>query len=114
MLIKNNEMRMEKRENMRGGKGAPTLRFPCGDGDLPDSCRLIAEITLPPGASIGRHAHTDDTELYYMLSGEAKADDNGMDVMLKAGDSMITGNGAYHSVENISASDCVFLAIIVR
>lgn len=113
MLIKHSEMRSETREQMRGGKGMPMLTHLSNEGDLPKSCRLLTEITLAPGSGVGKHEHVGETEVYYIIKGEAKADDNGMDVMLKVGDSLITGNGAYHSIENISDTDCVFLALII-
>lgn len=113
MLLNRTEMTSEIRENMRGGKAYADIRFLLDDDSLPTHCRLFSEILLPPGGSIGLHEHVGETEIFYMLEGEARADDNGMDVMLRAGDVLTTGGGASHSIENVGTGNCRFVAVIM-
>lgn len=113
MLVKRSEMPGEIRENMRGGKGAADIRFILNDAALPKNTRLFSEILLTPGSSIGPHEHINETEVYYMLEGEVHADDNGMDVILKAGDVLVTGSGQYHMVENAGSADARLVAVII-
>ena len=38
--------------------------------DLPSNFKLVAEFTIDPGCSIGKHDHTGNTELYFITDGE--------------------------------------------
>ena len=114
MFVKANEMREETRENMRGGKGSVYFRHPVADkADLPAKCRLFAEIIVPTGASMGYHEHMGETEFYYILEGTGILDDGKTRTPLNPGDTVVTGNGGGHSVENESGSDLKLLACIV-
>jgi mannose-6-phosphate isomerase-like protein (cupin superfamily) len=73
----------------------------------------LAEITLPPGASIGKHSHDAETEYFLVVSGSGAVDDNGVEKQVSAGDSIITGGGAYHSVKNTGAVPLILHAAIV-
>ena len=45
---------------------------------------------------------------------EAKADDNGQTVELNPGDTLLTGDGAGHSIESIGDEPLVIMAVISR
>ncbi len=45
-----------------------------------DGLNKILRGTLPPGATIGRHTHEDDSEIIYILSGHGTVDDDGTPV----------------------------------
>ena len=112
MLIKRNEMKTEVKEKMRGGEGKAQLVY-LVDCENEKNIRLLAEITLMPGCSIGSHSHEAETEYFVILSGEGMVNDNGTEKPVKAGDTMITGNGAAHSIRNNGSVPLVFHAIIV-
>jgi mannose-6-phosphate isomerase-like protein (cupin superfamily) len=112
MLIKRNEMKTEVKEKMRGGEGKTELVH-LVDCENEKNIRMLAEITLKPGCSIGGHSHEAETEYYVILSGEGIVNDNGIEKSVKAGDTMITGNGASHSICNNGSVPLVFHAIIV-
>jgi mannose-6-phosphate isomerase-like protein (cupin superfamily) len=105
-------MKTEQKEKMRDGEGiaSQVLLVDC---EKEKNIRLLAEMTLPPGASIGPHKHDAETEYYLILSGSGLVHDNGTDVPVKAGDAVITGNGAAHSIKNTGAVPLVFHAVIV-
>ncbi|GHV74958.1 hypothetical protein AGMMS49940_22600 [Spirochaetia bacterium] len=63
--------------------------------------------------SIGYHQHDAETEYFIFTSGAGTANDNGTEHPVKAGDMMVTGNGASHSVKNTGSVPLVFNAIIV-
>ncbi|MDR2483057.1 MAG: cupin domain-containing protein [Treponema sp.] len=111
MVIHRNEMTTERKENMRGGEGAAILTHFSGGGV--QHTRLAAELSLPPGASIGYHQHTDETEYFVFLEGSGVVNDNGEEVPVQKGDVMITGGGASHAVKNTSAVPLVFNAFII-
>jgi mannose-6-phosphate isomerase-like protein (cupin superfamily) len=116
MVIHRNEMAQERKENMRGGEG--TVGFShfidgAANNEAQRHVRLAAELTLPPGASIGYHQHTGETEYFIFTQGKGIVNDNGAEVPVEKGDVVITGNGASHSVRNSGSVPLILNAIIV-
>ena len=112
MVIRRNEMKTEVREKMRGGEGSASfVHFV--NCEKEKNIRMLAEVTLQPGSSVGKHSHENETEYYIILSGSGTADDNGKETQINAGDTIITGNGAFHSIANTGSVPLVFHAIIV-
>jgi mannose-6-phosphate isomerase-like protein (cupin superfamily) len=105
-------MRIEQKEKMRGGEGTVSLVH-LADCEKEKNIRLLAELTLPPGASIGSHRHEGETEYFLVLSGSGLVDDDGTERAVTAGDTIITGGGASHSVKNTGAGPLVMHAVIV-
>jgi mannose-6-phosphate isomerase-like protein (cupin superfamily) len=112
MVVKRNEMKTELKEKMRGGEETVALVH-FTECENEKNIRLLAEITLPPGASIGKHQHDAETEYFLIVSGSGIVDDNGVEKQVSAGDSIITGDGAYHSVKNTGDVPLVMHAVIV-
>ena len=112
MVIKRSEMKVEEIERMRDGEGKAQLTYLL-DGSTQKNARMFAEVTLDPGCSIGYHPHNSETEYYFILSGSGVVNDDGKDVQVKKGDSVITGFGAYHSIKNNGSVPLVFHAVIV-
>ncbi|MBR7139473.1 MAG: cupin domain-containing protein [Lentisphaeria bacterium] len=113
MIRKAGEYRTELRENMRGGNGTVKIEhYWEAEKEMHAHNRMAAQLTLPPGGSIGFHNHENEDEIFVIIKGEAEADDNGKCVRLSAGDTLLTGNGAGHSIRNVGESDLVLTAII--
>ena len=112
MVIHRNEMKVEEKENMRGGDGKACITHLL-DGGTQRNARLFAEIVLEPGASIGYHQHESETEYYFIVSGNGIVNDDGKDVEVKPGDAIITGEGASHAIKNSGTVPLVFYAIII-
>ncbi|MDL2318671.1 cupin domain-containing protein [Eubacteriales bacterium OttesenSCG-928-A19] len=113
MVRKENDMQVEVRKEMRGGKGEVLLRHLEKDG-LPENGRLFAKLTLAPGCSIGPHTHTGEAEVFYFAHGEGVVTDDGVAIPVKAGDSMTTLDGHAHNVENTGTEDLVIIATIIK
>jgi mannose-6-phosphate isomerase-like protein (cupin superfamily) len=115
MLCHRNELKTEIREKVRDGNGVLSfLHLVEGKGAVQKNTNLLAEITIPPGGSIGRHAHTEETEFYIILEGAGVVNDNGTDKPVAKGDVMITGNGEFHSIANTGSTPLVLHAVIVK
>ena len=71
------ELRVERKENMAGGKGHVIIKHILEDKELNGKCKMYAEVTLEPGCSLGYHEHHNESETYYILRGEGNYDDNG-------------------------------------
>ncbi|MCL2601448.1 MAG: cupin domain-containing protein [Treponema sp.] len=112
MVIHRNEMKVEEKERLRDGEGSARMTHLL-DASAEKNARMFAEITLNQGSSIGYHSHNSETEYYFIISGSGVVNDNGKEVQVKQGDSIITGNGASHSIKNTGSVPLVFHAVIV-
>lgn len=112
MIKLENDMEIEIREKMRGGNGNVKIKHIFKKEDLNGKCRLFSKISLAPGDSVGIHTHENEEEIYYVLCGKAKVNDNGEYKELNVGDAILTGNGEYHSIENIGHNILEFMAVI--
>jgi mannose-6-phosphate isomerase-like protein (cupin superfamily) len=112
MVVQRDGMKTEVKEKMRGGEGSVHFTH-LVDCEKEKNIRMLAELTRPPGASIGYHRHDGETEYFIILSGVGEVDDNGVKLPVKAGDSIITGNGASHGIRNTGNTPLVFHAVIV-
>ena len=103
---------VEVRSRMRGGSGDVQIAHVIKDS-LPGKCRMLSEITIAPGGSIGYHVHEKETEIFIIKSGRALIDDNGVKVTANPGDAISTPGGHGHSVESIGDESLVMTAIII-
>ena len=114
MVRTKEEQKTQVRSAMRGGKGDISLRALFSEEEMLGRALLCSVITVEPGCSIGAHAHDPDFEIYYVLEGELKMDDNGTERVLRAGDAMLTKNGESHDVENRTNKAARLLAIVIN
>lgn len=114
MIRKAAAMPLIEREALRSGIGCAKTQNCFTEEELAPHAGMVARITLAPGCSIGEHAHTEDAELYYLLSGMAMANDNGEMVELHAGDAMWTSGGAHHAIINHGTEPLVLLAVVAK
>jgi mannose-6-phosphate isomerase-like protein (cupin superfamily) len=112
MVIRRGEMKVEDKERMRDGEGVVRLTHLVGGGTQKNA-RMFAEVTLEPGCSIGYHRHDSETEYYFILSGTGTVNDDGKEVQVQKGDSVITGNGASHGIKNTGTAPLILHAVIV-
>ena len=114
MTRKSNEVRVDVRENMRGGNGKVTLLHSFNEAEIESKVRVCARIDLGPGCSIGEHDHTGEDEIYYIICGTGKVSDNGTDVIVTAGDAVLTGKGEVHSIENVGKDLLSLVAVVIK
>ncbi len=106
-------MKIERRENMRGGEGHAIIKHILEEEQLNDKCRLYGEITLEPGCSIGYHEHSGESETFYVIRGTGEFDDNGSVRTVAPGDMTYTPDGCGHAIKNTGDTDLVFMALIL-
>lgn len=104
-------MRIE--EQLCGGEGRVQIRDLLDETQRIGKCGLYAEITLEPGCSVGYHVHHDESETYYILSGEGVYEDNGVTRTVQKGDVTYTPDGCGHGLKNTGAENLVFMALIL-
>lgn len=113
MIRKATDCKKEFRENMRGGNGTVEITNFATPEELNNKGRLFANITLKPGCSIGYHVHEKDSELFYLMKGEARYNDNGVETIVSAGDVMLCPAGTGHAIANNGEEDVEICAVIV-
>jgi len=114
MVRKSDEKQVDKFEHKFGADGYITVRslINC-DKELNDKGRVFAHTTVAPHSGIGYHVHNGDTEIYYVLSGKAKYNDNGTLTTIEAGDVTFTPSGTGHGIENDSDEPLDIIALII-
>jgi len=113
MITKAQDMRVDVRTNLFGGTGDFYLTHFLEKENAANTGRLFARSKLPPGGSIGYHAHMGEFEVYYILLGRALVNDNGHEHILEPGDSILTPSGHSHSIANVGENDLEYIALII-
>ena len=114
MLKKKDAQEIEIRKNMRGSTGEITIRHHLKPEEIKARTRLCAELILPPGAGIGPHDHVEEDEIYIIQKGQGLMTDGGKEFPVAAGDAVLTGQGASHSIKNTGPGDLVITAVIIK
>jgi mannose-6-phosphate isomerase-like protein (cupin superfamily) len=113
MIRSAGDRKLEVRENMRGGTGPVTFRHFFEKDEITARCRLCAELTIPPGAGIGKHDHVTEDEVYIVTRGAGILDDGRTKTRIRAGDSVLTGRGESHAISNDGNEDLHLIAVIM-
>ena len=113
MIRKSEEMEIETRDKMRDGAGTVTIQHLLKKEDFTSKVRLCSRLTLPPGAGIGSHRHDNEDEVFVIIKGMGIIDDGHSRNHVSEGDTILTGNGESHSLENDSSENLELLAVIM-
>lgn len=100
--------------DIRGGKGQVDFEYVLPEEYLGKASKLYAQITLHPHSSIGYHKHIGDGEMYAIVEGKGRYNDNGNWVDCKAGDVFYAHDGEGHGIENTCDEPLIFTALIVN
>lgn len=106
MKINFNEMNEEVKPNFKGGEKEYRVK------DYTDDLNKIMQGRLVPGASIGMHQHTANSEIIYIISGKGKTICDGVEHRLEGGDVTYCKKGHTHTLINDSDSDLIFFAVV--
>lgn len=112
MICRRKDMPTQVRPEMKGGSGEVTVTHFVDTKNL-KNIRLLGELSLPKGTSIGQHPHENETEYFVILEGTAIATDNGREEIVNKGEVIITGHGATHSIRNEEETTLKVLAFII-
>jgi len=113
MILRKADRPTMVKEQMRGGDGSVFFRDLTTPETLPCKTRLLSELTLKKGDSVGAHGHEGEVEVFYVIRGTATILDGGEETLVYAGDVAITDGDAPHSLANRHDEDLVVLAMIV-
>ena len=115
MIRKASEFKQQVVPNMCGGDGNVYLGNAFKNSEIKSNVCAFCTVTLEKGGSVGMHQHTEDDEIYYILSGKGLVDEgDGNKVPVTAGDAILTGDNSYHSIANAGDEPLVFLAVVIK
>jgi quercetin dioxygenase-like cupin family protein len=81
---------------------------------LPESgTALVVEVCLQPGGGAPIHRHSEDREIFYIISGELTVEVDGECAVMRAGDVCHLPTGSAHGFRNAGNVDTLFLAIAI-
>jgi mannose-6-phosphate isomerase-like protein (cupin superfamily) len=107
------DLKTQQQNNMRGGNGTITMRHLLAGEEMLGKGRLFAEVTIPPGASIGPHRHEGEAEVYYILQGTGRYRDNDDVLSIGPGDLALVEDQNSHAIENIGDVPMKLIALIL-
>ncbi len=109
--------RAHERENldktMFGGPGMAHFTKLLDQDEFEGKGRLYNYVRLHHGEGIGKHRHSGDFEVYFILKGEGLYDDNGCETTVKAGDVTVCHDGEEHALCNNGPDDLEMVALIL-
>lgn len=73
--------------------------------DFDEKGHLLQVVTIPSATRQRLHSHAKQTEVFYILEGEATLTINGLDYPANPGDAFICSPGDVHNVWNKTARD---------
>ena len=112
MIFRRKDQRRDSMEKPRGGTGKVSFIHFAEKEDM-KGVRMLAELTLPPGAGFGYHEHVGEAEYFLILSGTGIVNDNGKEEAVGHGDMALVRNGESHCIKNNGTVPLVLHAIIV-
>ena len=110
---RSSEMLTQHNEQMRGGKGTVTVKHLLKPDEMLGKGRLFAELTVPPGASVGLHRHEGDVEAYYILQGKGRYRNNDESYDVVAGDLTLVDDLNSHGIENTGDEPLRLIGLIL-
>ena len=112
MIRRAEERKVDHNEKMREGTGTVKVNHLLSKEEFEGAGRLFSELHIQPGDSIGYHIHENEQEFFYILSGEGLYNDNGTEVVVKAGDVAICKDGEYQGIKAVGNEPLVFIGLI--
>lgn len=108
------ERKIERIENMCGGKGYVIIEHLLRDNEVSKKCKLYAEVTIEKDCELGYHEHHGETETYYITQGKGIYNDNGRNVNVTVGDVLFCKNGCGHGLINDGDEAIKMIALIIE
>lgn len=114
MIKKANQFDKEIVPNFCGGAGEMVIHTGIHGDEARSKICACCTVTLEKGSEVGRHQHTEDDEIYYILSGKGLYDDgDGVYTEVVPGDVTLCGENGFHAIKNEEDEPLVFLAVVV-
>ena len=80
---------------------------------MDNKARMFAHVVIAKNSSIGYHEHVNESETYYIISGQGVYNDNGTNRPVSAGDITFTPDGFGHGLDNTGTENLVLMALVI-
>lgn len=104
---------VEHSEAYHGGKGS-FFRRTLLDGVPGSVFKYVRDITVPPGSVIGEHPHSDDEEVYFIISGTGVMVVDGEERVVGPGSAILTLSGSTHGIRNDATENLRLFVVCAR
>jgi len=113
MILKNNVTGIRKNKIGGSGEGSGSFFYiPIPDQD--GAFTMSTRIELDPGSSIGYHEHSDNEEVYFIMSGSGLYTEEGEKMDVQAGDLLLCRTGHSHGIKNTGKDKMIIGAAIAK
>ena len=92
--------------HFKGGNGVAKMRM------FHDGKNRIMKGTLEKGCSIGMHTHETNSEIFYVVSGQAKVIIDGREEIVNEGQCHYCPKGSTHETINNTEEDLVLFCVV--
>lgn len=106
MNIDFSKIKEEELQAFKGGEKSANMKF------FVDENNRIMQGRLVPGASIGLHTHSTNSEIMYIVQGSGKVLCDGEYSTVSVGDVHYCPKGHEHSLINSGTEDLLFFAVV--
>lgn len=114
MIRRNEEKETIRKPSPFNGVGEITVRSLLnGPEEMSRKGRVFAHTTVYPGSAIGYHIHKGDSEAYYILSGKARYNDNGVITEIGPGDVTYCPPDCGHGIACLGEEPVEMIALIL-
>ena len=117
MLYKFENLEKVHQEKPRGGEGSQDLHcaFKMGEAPKNTAFQLAAYQILAPKSAIGYHEHTDNSDMYFVISGKGiYTDENKKEIPIGPGDIALCPVGQSHALANPNNEPLIFHAVMAK
>jgi mannose-6-phosphate isomerase-like protein (cupin superfamily) len=97
-----------------GGSGPIEFRRLMASGDFETNVDFVDLTFIPPGSTIGRHSHTGNEELYFIIKGKPLMRVDGEERRLCSSDVAVVRSGGWHELINDTLEDVGIFVVQVR
>ena len=101
-------------EHFKGGEGhLEKYSILNGAEEMYNKGRVFDRIVLQPGCEIGRHTHTGDIEVMYIISGHGKCMNGDMEEEIGPGSVIYVDDGDDHHMWTVGDEPMIFVALVL-
>lgn len=110
MIHRKREIESVTLNNCHNGEGALECFKMLQSGDS-EKFSLFHFDILPQGTSIGEHPHTNNEEIYYLVSGKCQLIYDGQIIEMEPGDFSLVTKGHSHGLINTGKEDAKLIVV---
>jgi uncharacterized cupin superfamily protein len=102
-----------RRAAEHGGSGPIVFRRLMASSEFTTNIDFLDLTVIPPGSTIGRHEHSGNEELYFIVDGEPLMRVDGVERRLGPSDVTVVRSGGWHELINDSDRDVEIFVVQV-